>query len=75
MYKTLNQIESVSDWGDVLFIGFMTSPKATSSARDDKGKGSASIWCDGSNDNLTGVVHFSLYLPQASWLLGRTISF
>jgi hypothetical protein len=22
MYKTLNQIESVSDWGDVLFIGF-----------------------------------------------------
>jgi hypothetical protein len=35
-------------------------------ARDDKGEGSASIWRDGHTDNLTGVVHFSLNLPQAS---------
>jgi hypothetical protein len=35
-------------------------------ARDDKGEGGASIWCDGSNDNLTDVVHFSFNLPEAS---------
>jgi hypothetical protein len=29
--------------GDPLFISFMTSPKARSSARDDKGEGGASI--------------------------------
>src|SRR5258707_13277897 len=36
MYKMLNQIESTADLGRVLFIGFMTSPQAMSSARDDK---------------------------------------
>jgi hypothetical protein len=28
-------------------------------ARDDKGEGGAPIWCGGSNDNFTGVVHAS----------------
>jgi hypothetical protein len=36
MYKMLNQIESTADLGRVLFIDFMTSPQARSSARDDK---------------------------------------
>ena len=36
MYKMLNQIESTADLGHVLFIDFMTSPQARSSARDDK---------------------------------------
>jgi hypothetical protein len=36
MYKRLNQIESTADLGRVLFIDFMTSPQARSSARDDK---------------------------------------
>jgi hypothetical protein len=31
-----NQIESTADLGRVLFIDFMTSPQAGSSARDDK---------------------------------------
>ena len=35
-------------------------------ARDDKGEGGTSIGCDGSNDNLTDLVHSSLNLPQAS---------
>jgi hypothetical protein len=38
MYKMLNQIESTADLGRVLFIDFMTSPQARSSARDDKGE-------------------------------------
>jgi hypothetical protein len=38
-------------------------------ARDDKGEGGASIWCDGSNDKITDVVHRRLNLPQASQLL------
>ncbi|MEA2539567.1 MAG: hypothetical protein QOH35_933 [Acidobacteriaceae bacterium] len=36
MYKMLNQIESIANLGRVLFIDFMTSPQARSSARDDK---------------------------------------
>jgi hypothetical protein len=35
-------------------------------ARDDKGKGGASILCDGSNDSLTNLVHTFPNLPQAS---------
>ncbi len=38
-------------------------------ARDDKGEGGASIWCDGSNDSLTDLVHTFPNLPQASQLL------
>jgi hypothetical protein len=30
-----------------------------------KGRATLPFWCDGSNDNLTAVVHSSLYLPQA----------
>ena len=41
-------------------------PQASRGARDDKGEGGASIWCDGNNDNLMDAVHFSLNLPQAS---------
>ena len=37
-----------------------------SAARDDKGEGGASIWSDGSNGNLTVVVHSTLNLTQAS---------
>jgi len=35
-------------------------------ARDDKGEGDTSIWCDGSNDNLMDVVHPGRNLSPAS---------
>jgi hypothetical protein len=41
-------------------------------ARDDKGEGRDSIWCDGINDSPTDLVHSSVNLPQASYLLGMT---
>ena len=34
-------------------------------ARDDKREGGAAVWCDGSNDNRTDVVHSRRNLPQA----------
>ena len=41
-------------------------PQASRGVRDDKGEGGASIWCDGCNDSLTGLVHTLPNLPQAS---------